>query len=169
MGASLLGLGDLALRQGDRTAGIECLEEALARLAQGDQLVWYAVASLLLERPLPSHLLDEIGPAAIAGYWRGALGRDMPQSVDLGAKTEGRLSTTIDTNGATVTEALTPREREVLVLLARHYTNREVAEELVLSVRTVDRHVANIYAKLGISSRRMATTYARQHGYLSDD
>ena len=52
------------------------------------------------------------------------------------------------------------------MLLARHYTNREVAEELVLSIRTVERHVANIYAKLGVSSRRLATAYARQHGML---
>ena len=64
-------------------------------------------------------------------------------------------------------EVLTHREREVLGLLARHYTNREVAEELVLSIRTVERHVANIYGKLGVSSRRLAAAYARQHGVLA--
>jgi DNA-binding NarL/FixJ family response regulator len=68
-----------------------------------------------------------------------------------------------------VDDALTPREREVLALVARHYSNREVADELVLSIRTVERHVANIYAKLSVSSRRQATAYARHHGYLADD
>jgi DNA-binding NarL/FixJ family response regulator len=57
----------------------------------------------------------------------------------------------------------------VLVLVARHYTNREVAEQLVLSIRTVERHVANIYAKLGVSSRRAASDYARQHGLLTSE
>jgi DNA-binding CsgD family transcriptional regulator len=52
---------------------------------------------------------------------------------------------------------------------ARHHTNREVAEELVLSIRTVERHIANIYAKLGVSSRRLATDYARHHGVLTTD
>ena len=164
VGASLLGLGDLALRQGVQTAGRAYLEEALTQLAQGGQLVWYVVASLLLERPVPSHLLDDIGPAAIAGYWRGALGRDMPASVALGAPTQRGHSTALaPTDRAAGAQDLTPREREVLALLARHYTNREVAEELVLSIRTVERHVANIYAKLGVSSRRLATAYARQH------
>lgn len=50
-----------------------------------------------------------------------------------------------------------------------HYTNREMAEGLVLSVRTVERHVGHIYAKLGASSRRLATDYARQHGVLTTD
>jgi non-specific serine/threonine protein kinase len=167
MGASLLGLGDLALRQGDQAAGRQYLEEALARLAEGGQLVWYAVASLLLEQPAPAHLLDEIGPVAIAGYWRAALGRDMPPSIDLSARRTDVHLTIADTRPP-VGEALTPREREVLALVARHYSNRDVADELVLSIRTVERHVANIYTKIGVSSRRQATAYARQHGYLAD-
>ena len=50
-------------------------------------------------------------------------------------------------------EPLTPREIEVLLLLARGYTNRQIAEKLVLSVRTVETHRANITGKLGIRSR----------------
>jgi non-specific serine/threonine protein kinase len=170
MGASLLGLGDLALQQGDRTAGREYLAEAQAQLAQGGQLVWYAVASLLLEQPLPADLVDEIGPVAIASYWRAALGRDMPPSLDPGARNEDVHEALPGADTAPpLDEALTPREREVLALLARHYSNREVADELVLSIRTVERHVANIYTKLNVSSRRQATAYARQHGYLADN
>jgi DNA-binding CsgD family transcriptional regulator len=169
MGASLLGLGDLALRQGDRTAGSACIEEAAARLAQGGQLGWYAVGLLRLGRPVPGRLLAEIGPSALAGYWRGALGREPPDSVASGERTETEPMRSISPRARTsVGPGLTLREREVLGLVARHYTNREVAEELVLSIRTVERHVANIYAKLGVSSRRLATAYAWEHGVLAD-
>ncbi len=57
-------------------------------------------------------------------------------------------------------ELLSPRELEVLRLLATGATNRAIAEQLVLSERTVDRHVSNIFGKLGVSSRAAATAYA---------
>jgi len=60
-------------------------------------------------------------------------------------------------------DELTPREIEVLGLLARGLTNPEVADELVLSVRTVETHRANIQRKAGISSRAELMSYARQH------
>ena len=66
----------------------------------------------------------------------------------------------------TDSRALTKRELEVLRLLSAGRTNREIAASLVLSVRTVDRHVSNIYAKLGVSSRAAATSYAHLHGLV---
>ena len=59
---------------------------------------------------------------------------------------------------------LTARELEVLRLLAAGRTNKAIAAELVLSDRTVDRHVSNIFAKLGVASRAAATAYAYEHG-----
>jgi DNA-binding CsgD family transcriptional regulator len=58
---------------------------------------------------------------------------------------------------------LTARELQVLRLVAAGATNRAIAAELVLSERTVDRHVSNIFTKLGVSSRAAATAYAYQH------
>jgi DNA-binding CsgD family transcriptional regulator len=58
---------------------------------------------------------------------------------------------------------LSPRELEVLRLLATGRTNRAIADQLVLSERTVDRHVSNIFAKLGVSSRSAATAYAYEN------
>jgi DNA-binding NarL/FixJ family response regulator len=58
---------------------------------------------------------------------------------------------------------LTPREVQVLRLVATGKTNRAIAAELVLSERTVDRHVSNIFTKLGVSSRAAATAWAYQH------
>ena len=59
---------------------------------------------------------------------------------------------------------LSPRELEVLRLLATGATNRAVAEQLFLSERTVARHVSNIFGKLGVNSRAAATAYAYEHG-----
>ena len=58
---------------------------------------------------------------------------------------------------------LTPRELQVLRLVAAGETNKAIAAELVLSGRTVDRHVSNIFSKLGVSSRAAATAYAYEH------
>ena len=58
---------------------------------------------------------------------------------------------------------LTPREVQVLRLVATGMTNRAIAAELVLSERTVDRHVSNIFTKLGVSSRAAATAWAYEH------
>lgn len=58
---------------------------------------------------------------------------------------------------------LTAREVEVLRLLAAGKSNREIGAELVLSVRTVERHIMNIYAKTGTHTRTRATLYAQEH------
>jgi ATP/maltotriose-dependent transcriptional regulator MalT len=64
------------------------------------------------------------------------------------------------------TGRLTGRELQVLRLLADGRSNKAIAAELVLSKRTVDRHVSNIYAKLGVSSRAAATAHAYEHGLI---
>jgi DNA-binding CsgD family transcriptional regulator len=61
---------------------------------------------------------------------------------------------------------LTKRELEVLRLVAAGRTNKAIADELVLSERTVDRHVSNIFAKLGVSSRAAATAVAYEQGLI---
>lgn len=61
-------------------------------------------------------------------------------------------------------DGLTQREAEVLSKVTRGATSREIAEELVLSIRTVERHIANIYLKTGTHGRAQATAYALAHG-----
>jgi DNA-binding CsgD family transcriptional regulator len=58
---------------------------------------------------------------------------------------------------------LTRRELQVLRLVAAGLTNKAIAAELILSERTVHRHVSNIFVKLGVSSRAAATAYAYEH------
>jgi DNA-binding NarL/FixJ family response regulator len=63
-------------------------------------------------------------------------------------------------------ETLTLREVEVLQLLAKGYTNRQIAEHLSLSPRTVEGHRANLSAKLGLRSRVELVDYAEKHGLM---
>jgi DNA-binding NarL/FixJ family response regulator len=58
---------------------------------------------------------------------------------------------------------LTPRELQVLLLVAAGKTNKAIAAELFVSEKTVDRHVSNIFNKLDVPSRAAATAYAYEH------
>jgi DNA-binding NarL/FixJ family response regulator len=72
------------------------------------------------------------------------------------------LTTAVPSHG------LTAREMEVMTLLAAGHTNQEIATELFLAVKTIDRHVSNILTKLGVSSRTAATAYAFKHGLVQN-
>jgi DNA-binding NarL/FixJ family response regulator len=61
---------------------------------------------------------------------------------------------------------LTGRELEVLRLMAKGFSNRQIATELSITERTVKYHVGNIYAKLGVSSRTEAVMYAARQGWV---
>jgi two-component system, NarL family, response regulator NreC len=63
-------------------------------------------------------------------------------------------------------ESLTPRETEILKLIVEGYTNRQIGQELNISVRTVEGHRANISDKLGLHSRVELVRYARQNSLI---
>lgn len=64
---------------------------------------------------------------------------------------------------------LTEREREVCQLIARGYTNREVAEELFISIRTAETHRAKVMSKLELSTRAELVRFASAHGLLDSE
>ncbi|MBA3533809.1 MAG: response regulator transcription factor [Ardenticatenales bacterium] len=66
-------------------------------------------------------------------------------------------------------EALTEREQEVLALLAEGKSNKEIAESLIISDRTVQTHLSNIFGKMGVSSRTEAVLEAIRRGWLTID
>jgi two-component system, NarL family, response regulator LiaR len=66
-------------------------------------------------------------------------------------------------------ERLTSREQEVLALVARGHTNRQIADALQISEKTVSVHVSNLLSKLGMASRTQAALYAARIGLLSPD
>ncbi|MGD0557002.1 MAG: tetratricopeptide repeat protein [Streptosporangiaceae bacterium] len=63
-------------------------------------------------------------------------------------------------------DGLTSRQAEILGYLANGMTTKEIAELLVLSTATVDRHIATVYRKLGLANRAQATAYALRHGLI---
>jgi len=77
-----------------------------------------------------------------------------------------RLNALRSPSPATGEGRLTPRERQVLALIATGMTNRAIATALAISDRTVDRHVSNILSKLDLPSRSAATAYAYERGLV---
>jgi DNA-binding NarL/FixJ family response regulator len=74
---------------------------------------------------------------------------------------------TVDTPaaGADGTPLLPPREREVLVRLARGLSNRQIATELGIAERTVKVHVGSVFRRIGVADRTSAALWARDHGW----
>ena len=104
----------------------------------------------------------QLGDDEGARFERGAairLFRDIGAAMDL-ARVE-RLNVARETGGG-----LTPRELEVLRLVARGQTNRGIAQALDISEKTVARHISNIFTKLDLSTRAAATAYAFRHGFM---
>lgn len=86
-----------------------------------------------------------------------AEGREyLPAAIAAGLRNEGKADQGV----------LTPRETEVLGLMALGHTNREIAGQLSLSVRTVETHRSHIQQKLGLSSRPDLTRYALENGLI---
>jgi DNA-binding NarL/FixJ family response regulator len=69
-------------------------------------------------------------------------------------------------DSAALTEPLSERERDVMFMLALGYTNQEVAEQLYISVRTVDTHRAHLMRKLGLRTRAELVLYALANGLI---
>ena len=81
---------------------------------------------------------------------------------------DGRLALSqLTAQTANLVEKLTPRELEVLQLMALGDPNRVIAEKLVITVRTVKKHITNILGKLGASNRTQAVVRARELGLIS--
>lgn len=105
-----------------------------------------------------------------------ALGDGTTAALELGNATEtftalgaaADLGGLVEAPAAAHASGLSQREREVLVHLAAGRTNPEIAAALVISQHTVRRHVENIFAKLGVTTRAAATAYAYKHGLLAD-
>lgn len=66
-------------------------------------------------------------------------------------------------------ESLSPREQEVLTLVCQGLSNKQIAQRLYLSVRTVENHLASVYNKLGVHTRTEAAVLALEQGGISPD
>lgn len=95
---------------------------------------------------------------------------DLPAAVRGASRGKRYLSPTIASKlgeaGVATRDKLTPREREVLRLIALGHTSVEIAEKLGLSPRTIETHRARIHRKLALDTRAQLVQYALQHGLL---
>ena len=103
---------------------------------------------------------------------RGVLSGESPLEPKLAARLLRRLAqepagTSLEPERAEPDQRLTPREVEVLELLALGQTNRDIAQTFVISVATAKRHVENIIAKLEVSDRTQAVVRALELGIVS--
>jgi LuxR family maltose regulon positive regulatory protein len=160
--------GTLAVARGDHDAARRSFEDALDLLAASDARFEAARVRLDLAATLSAlgrhdRARREI-EAALAGFRElGAEGESARADAMLGKLRRTRASLPTEAVDTPLGD-LSRRELEVLSLVAEGLTNHDIAQRLVLSEHTVNRHVANILRKLGLTSRAAAATLAGRHG-----
>jgi LuxR family maltose regulon positive regulatory protein len=145
---------------GDQPAALRALREALDLAEPGG-----AVRAFVDLGPKMAHLLASLSEQDGPSDFLGRVLRAFPSVAGQGSD---RLTSTPSTlRQADMIEPLTLREQEVLELLTQRLSAKEIAQRLFISDRTVKRHLANIYDKLGVHSRREAVALALALGLLS--
>jgi DNA-binding CsgD family transcriptional regulator len=157
LGAIVAGArGAVALAEGDAWAALVALRQAW-RLWEELEVPYEAARARVLVGLACRALGDDDALALELEAARGAFAR-------LGAAPDlARAEALSGSAAAVASHGLTTRELQVLRLVAAGATNRAIAGALVLSERTVDRHVSNIFTKIGVSSRAAATAFAYEH------
>jgi DNA-binding NarL/FixJ family response regulator len=151
--------GAVLLAEGDARAALETLRRAW-RAWQDIEAPYEAARVRALVGQAYHALGDQDTAAMELDAARAALQR-------LGAVPDAANVEKLSGAGPVGSESgLTPRELEVLRLVAAGNTNRAIANALVISDKTVARHVSNIFVKLGVPSRSAATAFAYQHGLV---
>jgi DNA-binding CsgD family transcriptional regulator len=138
--------------------------------AQDDPLIPFALGRELSIRLPQARFVPFQGTLALPwSTGRAVLLAEIRSFLDVGSAPTKRDDDANPSLGSALGSArsLTPRELEVLRLVARGKSNREIAHGLVLSVRTVERHVSNICTKIEVRTRAQATAYALSHGLVS--
>jgi len=112
----------------------------------------------IVKRAVESELID-----AIRAVWRG----DLYIHPAMTRALLKEMSPSRSSNNEAPVESLTPRETDVLRLIAQGYTNRQMADMLSISVRTVESHRSNLMGKLDLHSRVELVRYAKENHLIS--
>ena len=151
--------GAVELAGGEASAALASLREA-ANLWQELEAPYEVARARLLLGQACRRLGDEDAFELELGAARSAF-------EELGAVPDAAAAESLTGSGRPhAAHGLSPRELEVLRLLATGKSNREIASELVISEHTVARHVQNILTKLRVSSRTAAGAYGFEHGLV---
>jgi predicted ATPase/DNA-binding NarL/FixJ family response regulator len=172
LASSLEGLGEIALAEGQAAWTVRLYASADAvRAAHG----YYS--PLFIEQPYYDRTLVAaralLSETAFAAAWEEGQAMTPQEVITAGADTQPLVGVGLDSRAKPLPgrasanpDGLTTREVEVLRLLAQGLSNNEIAELLVLSPYTVNKHTQSIYGKLAINSRSAATRYAIEHRLL---
>jgi LuxR family maltose regulon positive regulatory protein len=150
---------------GQRAQALTTLERALS-LAEPEGYV-----RIFVDAGAPMQtLLHEASARGIAPDYTAKLLNAFPRTEGRGLRTDSQLPPTsvLSPQSSALVEPLTPRELEVLQLLAAGASNGAIADALVISVGTAKKHVNNILAKIDVRSRTQAAIWAREQGLLAD-
>jgi pimeloyl-ACP methyl ester carboxylesterase/DNA-binding CsgD family transcriptional regulator len=142
-------------------AALHVAERVSNRARPGEVLVSNTVKDLVAGSGLTFEELETLLYTGPDGGWR--LHRVVPEAQPAHDRPLADLA---DAEAAQPPTALSRREREVAVLVARGMSNRQIADQLSISPATVERHVANILIKLGYHSRAQVAAWAVAHGLL---
>ena len=115
------------------------------------------------------YLLKNVGRADLIKSIRAVANGDNLLDPAVTRKVMERLAKLARQEQQRAVDAVSDREKEVLVLVAQGLTNKEIAEKLVISENTARNDVSRILDKLGLSRRTEAATFAAQHGLLERD
>jgi DNA-binding NarL/FixJ family response regulator len=148
--------GAVALAEGEPSAALVALRRACRAWQELDAP--YEVARVRVLAGLACRALGDEDAAALELEEARNIFEQLGAAPDL-----ARLDTLTGHAAAGETHGLTERELEVLRLVAAGKSNREIATALVISEHTVRRHLQNIFAKLGVSSRTAASAFAFEH------
>lgn len=154
----------MAALAGDRVEAVAYFARARQAAESGGQrplraMIDYDEALALVRSSSPDRAqVDSLLDAALAQFKALAMKPWEQRALAL----QAQLATAA---AAQLPQNLTPREAEVLRLIATGATNKEIAAQLVVSLATAERHVANIFNKLGVRNRAEAAAFAHQSGF----
>lgn len=148
----------LSSAEGDESAALTALREAITLAEPGGFIRVFVDLG-----PSIARLLEQLRRQGVTPHYIGRILSAFEETDETPTGTDGRRTSVEE---ACLLDPLTPRELEVLGHLARHQTNRQIAEELVISPGTVKTHTLRIYRKLDVAGRQQAVAKARKLNIL---
>lgn len=132
------------------------------------QALTSGASGYILKDAQPEELIAAIRAVAAGGNYFGSqiTGELMQRLTNTNKKESNNDGNKNDYQDPELIEPLTKREIDVLKLIGQGLSNRDIADELVLSEKTIKTHATNIYSKLQVNSRTQAAVYAMKHGIV---
>ncbi len=139
------------------------------------QALRVGAAGYLVKKAAPAELCAAVrtikqgGAFLYPGLAKALIRAYLSPRADTQPTSKAQKESTKDTNISSALGVLTPRELEVLKLVAEGHTNQEIADQFVLSIKTVQAHRANVMEKLGLHDITHLVRFALRHGLIQSD